>query len=65
VDKATGQPAGEPFAAHHVHQIRYNLTDVIDVASIGLSVAGGQMFYASFELQSNIWLAERRDRAAK
>ncbi len=57
---ATRQPAGAPFAAHHMHQIRYNLEPIPDVASIGLSVAGGQMFYASFELQSNIWMAERR-----
>ena len=55
------RPVGAPFAAHHMHQIRYNLNDVADVAAIGLSVAGGQMFYASFELQSNIWLAERRE----
>jgi eukaryotic-like serine/threonine-protein kinase len=60
VDMATRQPVGAPFAAHHMHQIRDNLEPIPDVAAIGLSVAGGQMFYASFELQSNIWLAERR-----
>ena len=31
-----------------------------DTASIGRSVRSNQMFYAGFELQSNIWLAERR-----
>ena len=41
VDKATGQSAGAPFAAHHMHQVRYNLIDVVDVAAIGLSVAEG------------------------
>jgi Tol biopolymer transport system component/predicted Ser/Thr protein kinase len=60
VDMVTHQPAGAPFAAQHVHQTRYSLEPIADVAMIGLSVAGGQMFYASFELQSNIWLAERR-----
>ena len=54
VDMSTRQPAGAPFAAHHMHQIRYNLSDIGDVAAVGLSVASGQMFYASFELQSNI-----------
>jgi hypothetical protein len=43
-----------------MHQIRYNLEPIPDVASIGLSVAGGQMYYASFELHANVWLAERR-----
>ena len=60
VDMATRQPRGMPFAAHHMHQTRYSLEPIADVASIGLSVAAGQMFYASYELQSNIWLAERR-----
>ena len=44
----------------YMHQIRYNLEGIPDVAAIGLSVAGGHMFYASFELQMNIWMAERR-----
>ena len=43
---------------------RYNLNDV-DPAAIGLSVANGQMFYASFEVQSNVWLAERREPTAR
>ena len=60
VDPASRQPAGAPFAAHHMHQIRYNLEGIPDVAAIGLSVAGGHMVYASFELQMNIWMAERR-----
>ena len=60
VDQATRQASGAPFAAHHLHQIRYNLEPIEDVATVGLSVAGGHMFYAAFELQSNVWLAERR-----
>ena len=48
-----------------MHQIRYNLNEIGDPAAVGLSVAGGQMFYASFELQNNIWLAERRQPEAK
>ena len=46
-----------------MHEFRYNLNDV-DPAAIGLSVANGQMFYASFELQSNVWLAERTGSAS-
>jgi Tol biopolymer transport system component len=65
VDLTTRQPVGTPFAAHHVHQIRFNLEPITDVASIGLSVAGGQLFYASFELQANVWLAERRQVAQR
>ncbi len=60
VDQVTRQTSGAPFAAHHMHQIRYNLEPIEDVAKVGLSVAGGHMFYAAFELQSNVWLAERR-----
>jgi hypothetical protein len=42
-----------------MHQAGYNLGAIPDVATIGLSVAGGELFYASFELQANVWLAER------
>ena len=65
VDVATRQPAGAPFAAHHMHQTSNTLDGVQDVAAIGLSLSGGQMFYASFELQSNIWLAERQQTGAR
>ena len=61
----TRQPAGAPFAAHHMHQTSNTLDGVQDVAAIGLSLAGGQMFYASFEVQSNIWLAERLQTGAR
>ena len=64
VDTAARRPIGAPFAARHMHEFRYNLNDV-DPAAIGLSVANGQMFYASFEVQSNVWLAERREPAAR
>ena len=57
---ANRQPVGAPFAVHHMHTFRYNLNDIGDPAGVGMSVANGQMFYAAFELQSNIWLAERR-----
>ena len=60
VDPSTGRAAGAPFAAYHMHQVRYNLSDVGDPAGVGLSVANGQLFYAAFELQSNVWMAERR-----
>ena len=45
VDPASRQPAGPPFAAQHMHQVRYNLEGIADVAAIGLSVAGGHMLY--------------------
>jgi len=65
VEMGTRQPAGAPFAAHHMHQTSNTLDGVQDVAAIGLSLAGGQMFYASFEVQSNIWLAERLQAGAR
>ena len=65
IDKSTRLPIGPAFAAHHMHQIRYNLDNIPDPAAIGLSLASGHMFYASFELQSNIWLAERRQTAPR
>jgi hypothetical protein len=60
VDPETRKAADAPFAVHHVHQARYNFFDVGDPAGVGLSFAGGHMYFASFELQSNIWLAEWR-----
>jgi Tol biopolymer transport system component len=60
VDAATHRPSGEPFGALHMHQARYSLGSIPDVATIGLSIAGDQLFYAGFELQANVWLAERR-----
>jgi hypothetical protein len=65
IDPATRRAAGAPFAAHHVHEVRNSLEPLDNVAAVGLSVAGGQMFDAGFALQSNIWLAERREPAAK
>jgi hypothetical protein len=50
----------EPFPIHHFHQFRHSLLDFNDVADIGLSVAGKNMFLAVREIQSNIWLAERK-----
>jgi hypothetical protein len=60
VDMANRKAVGTPFAVHHPHEFRSSLEPIPDVAHIGLSVANGQMFYASFELQSNVWMAERR-----
>jgi len=65
VDTATRKPIGEPFAAHHMHEFRYNLNDVGNPAAVGLSLAAGQMFYASFELQLNVWMAERAEPPAR
>jgi hypothetical protein len=39
--------------------------DIGDPAAVGLSVANGQLVYAAFDLQSNVWLAERREPAAR
>ena len=59
-DAASLKPVGEPFAAYHLHQFRHGLLDFNEVADIGLSVAGNRMFLAVREIQSNIWLAERK-----
>jgi serine/threonine protein kinase len=59
VDTSTRKAVGPPFAAHHIHQIRYYLDDVGDPANVGLTIANGQMFFAAFELQSNVWMAEK------
>src|SRR5262249_33704288 len=34
VDMAARKPAGEAFAIHHMHQVRYNLSDIGDPASV-------------------------------
>jgi dipeptidyl aminopeptidase/acylaminoacyl peptidase len=61
VDGATRQAVGQPFAAHHIHQLRYSLNDIGDPAAAGLTVVNGQMYLAGFETRSNVWMAERRD----
>jgi Tol biopolymer transport system component len=63
VDATTRKAVGQPFAAHHIHHLRYYLHDVGDPAAVGLSVVNGQMFFAGFETGSNVWWAERRDGA--
>jgi hypothetical protein len=60
VDPATGRPAGQAFGVHHFHEVRYPLEYLGDPGRAGLSVAGGYMFFAAPELQSNVWVAERR-----
>lgn len=59
-DTAGMKPTGAPFAAHHLHQYRHSLLDFSDVADIGLSVAGRTMYLSVREMQSNIWLADRK-----
>ena len=60
VDTSTRKAVGQPFAAHHIHQVRYYLNDVGDPAAVGLTVVNGQMYFAGFEIRSNVWMAERR-----
>ena len=60
IDTATGGAAGEPFGVRHFHQFRHSLLDFNDVADIGLSVAGRNLYLALREIQSNIWLAEKK-----
>jgi Tol biopolymer transport system component len=61
IDRSTGKPVGDAFAAHHIHQVRYHLNDVGDPAAVGLTVVNGQMYFAGFEIRSNVWIAERRE----
>jgi eukaryotic-like serine/threonine-protein kinase len=61
VDAAARKAVGQPFAAHHIHQLRYYLNDVGDPAAVGLTVVNGQMYFAGFEIRSNVWMAERRE----
>jgi eukaryotic-like serine/threonine-protein kinase len=61
VDTSTRKAVGPPFAAHHIHQLRYYLTDIGDPAAVGLTVVNGQMYFAGFETRSNVWTADRRE----
>jgi len=63
VDTSTRKAVGQSFAAHHVHQVRYDLINAGAPASVGLTVANGQMYFAGFESRSNVWMAERREGA--
>lgn len=44
----------------HLHQYRHGLLDFNDVAEIGLSFVGKTMFMSVRDIQSNIWMAERK-----
>jgi Tol biopolymer transport system component len=61
VDTSTRKAVGQPFAAHHIHQVRYYLNDVGDPAAVGLTVTNGQMYFAGFEVRANVWMAERNN----
>jgi eukaryotic-like serine/threonine-protein kinase len=63
VDTSTRKAVGPPYAAHHIHQVRYYLNDVGDPAAVGLTVVNGQMYFAGFEIRSNVWMAERYEGA--
>ena len=59
VDTSTRKAVGQAFAAHHIHHVRYYLSDVGDPAAVGLTIVNGQMYFAGFEIRSNVWMAER------
>jgi Tol biopolymer transport system component len=63
VDSATRKAVDQPFAAHHIHSLRYYLNLIGDPAAVGLTIVDGQMYFAGFEARSNVWMAERRDGA--
>jgi serine/threonine protein kinase len=59
-DASSMTAIGQPFPVHHLHQFRHSLLDFGDIADIGLSVLGKSMFLSVREIESNIWLAERK-----
>jgi serine/threonine protein kinase len=63
IDSQTLRPRGNAFPVYHLHQFRYSLLDFEDPADVGLSITGNTMVLAVREIQSNVWLAERRGRA--
>jgi Tol biopolymer transport system component len=54
----TRKPAGEAFAVHHLHDIRYTMNPFPNPAHVGLSVNQDSMFLSLIEERANVWLAE-------
>ncbi|MEP7367338.1 MAG: protein kinase [Acidobacteriota bacterium] len=59
IDTATGKPTGDVFGVRHFHEVRENLSDMGDPWNVGLSVAGGKLFFAAFEIAGNVWMMEK------
>jgi len=54
----TRHPEGPAFAVQHLHAARRTLSINLEVASIGLSVAAGKLFFSGPEHTGNVWIAE-------
>jgi hypothetical protein len=57
LDAATKKPLGEPVAVRHFHSARQGLSAIGDVGAIGLSFAGGSLYFAQAEQSGDAWLA--------
>ena len=54
----TRHAEGPAFAVQHLHAARRTLSINLEVASIGLSVAPGKLFFSAPEHTGNVWIAE-------
>ena len=54
----TRHPESSAFAVQHLHAARRTLSINLEIASIGLSVASGKLFFSAPEHTGNVWIAD-------
>ena len=54
----TRHAEGPAFVVQHLHAARRTLSINLEVASIGLSVASGKLFFSTPEHTGNVWIAQ-------
>jgi eukaryotic-like serine/threonine-protein kinase len=56
LDRATGHPVGEPFAAWHLHEARHSMTRIA-MGHRGLTASRDRLVVSVAEAAGNIWIA--------
>jgi eukaryotic-like serine/threonine-protein kinase len=57
IDRATGRPEGQPFAAAHFHQGRISLSGV-PIPMMGMAIAPDRIILNLSEMSGNVWMAQ-------
>jgi Tol biopolymer transport system component len=54
LDRVTKRPLGQPFAVHHIHDVRYGLI----AGQFGAALTNDTLYFSLEERTGNLWLAE-------
>jgi serine/threonine protein kinase/Tol biopolymer transport system component len=58
LNPVTRHPEGPAFAVQHLHAARRTLSINLEIASIGLSLTSGKLFFSAPEHTGNVWIAD-------